>query len=186
MMSTSLKKCSVSAWDRDAVAAFDACRDDILVIERPILSEVAAAMKSARVHAWRAVVTLADADARAAQAMKTLSLDCPLLAADIAAVARSFLAQFDASEASLRVEVVTTSTCPKFHCDNTRIRLVTTYHGPGTEYAFAATPGDIHRGPTGALVFLKGHKHPTHSDAVLHRSPMVPLGVKRLCVVLDI
>lgn len=186
MTSTSPKRCYVTAWDRDVVAAFDASHDDILVIERPTLSEVAAAMKSARVHDWRAVVTMADADTRAAEAIKTLSLDCPLLAADIAAVARSFLAQFDASEASLRVEVVTTNTCPKFHCDNIRVRVVTTYHGPGTEYVLAATPDDIHRGPTGALIFLKGHKHPTHSDALLHRSPMVPAGVKRLCVILNI
>jgi hypothetical protein len=118
--------------------------------------------------------------------MEALHLDCPALAADVAAVAHSFLVQFGAARASLRVEVVTTNTCPKFHCDNVRVRVVTTYHGPGTEYVFAATPDDIHQGPTGALMFLKGHKHPTHADAVLHRSPMVPPGVKRLCVVLDV
>jgi hypothetical protein len=71
--------------------------------------------------------------------MEALHLDCPALAADVAAVVRSFLAQFGAARASLRVEVVTTNTCPKFHCDNIRVRVVTTYHGPGTEYVFAAT-----------------------------------------------
>lgn len=181
-----LEESRVTVWDRAAVASFDEGRDDIHIIERPPLPEVAVAMRAARVRDWRAVVTAADADARAAEALEALRLDCPALAADIAAVARSFLAQFDATEASLRVEMVTTASCPKFHCDNIRVRLVTTYHGPGTEYVFVATPDDIRRVPTGALMFLKGHKHPTHTDAVLHRSPMVPAGEKRLCVVLDI
>lgn len=183
--SSSPEAVRVTAWDLAAVASFDAGRDDIHVIERRTLPQVAAAVSAARVHEWRADVTAADADARAAAALEALHLDCPVLAADIAAVARSFLAQFGAARASLRVEVVTTNTCPKFHCDNIRVRVVTTYHGPGTEYVFRATPDDIRRGPTGALMFLKGHQHPTHSDAVLHRSPMVPPGEKRLCVVLD-
>ncbi|MBM4097672.1 MAG: DUF1826 domain-containing protein [Planctomycetes bacterium] len=186
MTNTALEVACVSAWDRAAVAAFDAGRDDILVIERPAPSHVAEAMRTARVHDWRCEVTAADAHARAGEALKALHLDCPALAADIAVVARSFLAQFEAVRASLRVEVVTTNTCPKFHCDNIRVRVVTTYHGPGTEYVFVGAPDDVRRGPTGALMFLKGHQHPMHSDAVLHRSPMVPAGVKRLCVVLDV
>lgn len=186
MTHTVLETGFVSAWDRAAVAAFDASQDDILVIERPTFPEVAVAMMTARVHSWRAVVTLDDADARVGVAMQALRLDCPALTADFASVARSFLAQFETPQASLRVEVVNTNTCPKFHCDNIRIRLVTTYHGPGTDYIFVASPNNIRQGPTGALMFLKGHQHPTHSNTVLHRSPMVPPGVKRLCVVLDI
>ena len=181
-----LEESRVTAWDRAAVTSFDEGRDDIHMIERHPLPEVAAAIRAARVHGWRAVVTSADADARAAEALEALRIDCPALAADITAVTRSFLAQFDATAASLRVEIVTIASCPKFHCDNIRVRLVTAYHGPGTEYVFVATPDDIRRVPTGALMFLKGHKHPTHADAVLHRSPMVLAGEKRLCVVLDI
>lgn len=176
----------VTAWNPDAVAAFDRSSADALLIERPPLPEVARAMHHARAHNWRARVSAADIDRHVAAGLAALDLDCPPLAADIAAVARSFLAQFDAESASLRIEVVTTDTCPKFHCDNIRVRVVTTYHGPGTEYVDTAAPDDIRGAPTGALLLLKGHKHPTHADAVLHRSPMVPAGEKRLCVVLDI
>lgn len=186
MTTSSLEQSRVAAWDRAAVTSFDEGRDDIHIIERHPPPEVAVAMRAARIHDWRAVVTAANADVCVAEAMETLHLDCPPLAADIAAVARSFLAQFDATEASLRVEVVATASCPKFHCDNIHARVVTTYHGPGTEYVFVAKPAHVRQAPTGALMFLKGHKHPTHADAVLHRSPMVPAGEKRLCVVLDI
>ncbi|MGL4553563.1 MAG: DUF1826 domain-containing protein, partial [Gemmataceae bacterium] len=43
----------------------------------------------------------------------------------------------------------------------------------------------IHSAPTSALVFLKGHEHPGYADEVHHRSPPVPPGGRRLCVVLD-
>jgi hypothetical protein len=81
---------------------------------------------------------------------------------------------------------VNKTTCPKFHCDNVRVRLVTTYLGPGTEYVGADAPQEVRSAPAFALVFLKGHKHPTHADAVHHRSPALPPGGKRLCVILDV
>ncbi len=118
--------------------------------------------------------------------MAALRLDCPALADDIAGLARSFLAQFGATEGSLRVELVDKTSCPKFHCDNVRVRLVTTYHGAGTEYVRADAPDDVRPTPTFALVFLKGHKHPNHADAVHHRSPPVPPGGRRLCAILDV
>jgi hypothetical protein len=80
--------------------------------------------------------------------------------------------------------MVKTQSCPKFHCDNVHVRLVTTYFGPATEYQFAGEDA-IQVAPLYSLVFLKGHKHPTHGDAVYHRSPEVPAGGKRLCVVID-
>lgn len=175
-----------AAWDREAVAVFDAGADDVLVIEREPLPAAAAAVRAVRVGAWRSPVTAATVEAKAAAGAVALGLDCPELAADVVIVARNFLAQFGASRAALRMEIVETASCPRFHCDNIRVRVVTTYHGPGTEYVFTSDPHAVRGAPTGALMFLKGHKHPTHADAVLHRSPMVPPGEKRLCVVLDI
>jgi hypothetical protein len=175
----------VMAWDRDEVAAFDLGRDDILVVARPPVPGIASAVASARVHDYRSGVTREDAAARAAEALAALRLDCPALADGIAGLAVSFLSQFGVMEASLRVELVDKTSCPKFHCDNVRVRLVTTCHGPGTEYVRADAPDDVRSSPAFALVFLKGHKHPNHADAVHHRSPPVPPGGKRLCVILD-
>lgn len=176
----------VTAWPRLTVAAFDRSTDDVLVLDRPPLPEVERAMVAARVRGWRADVTTADAPARVAEALADLALDCPPLAADIAAHARSTLAQFGVVSTELRVEVVDEVSCPKFHCDNTRVRLLCTYHGAGTEYVSADAPNAARAAPTFGLIFLKGHRHPTHADRVLHRSPALPAGTKRLCVVLTV
>lgn len=176
----------VTAWDREAVAAFDLGREDILIVERPPLPGIAGAVASARVHDFRSIVTSGNVHALAAESLAALNIDCPPLAEDIAALARNFLAQFGASEGSLRVEVVDRTSCPKFHCDSVRVRLVTAYHGAGTEYVRADAPDDVRSSPTFALVFLKGHKHAAHADSVHHRSPAVPAGGKRLCVFLDV
>lgn len=176
----------VTAWDGAEVAAFDLSRDDILVVQRPPVPGIADAIQSARVLYWRSTVTSENAEARATDAVAALDIDCPAFAEDIAALARGFLAQFGIGEAALRVEVVDKPTCPKFHCDNVRVRLVTTYHGPPTEYVCADTPEVVRAAPAFALVFLKGHQHPNHADAVHHRSPDVPTGGKRLCVILDV
>ena len=44
---------------------------------------------------------------------------------------------------------------------------------------------DILEAPPGSLVFLKGRTHPTHYAGVLHRSPPLVVGEKRLIAVLD-
>lgn len=106
------------------------------------------------------------------------------LANDVTSLVHSFLAEFERRSVSLRVEIVDTQSCPKFHCDNVHVRLVMTYVGPSTEYQYVGE-SDVRVSGLGSLVFLKGHKHPTHRDSVHHRSPAVPPGTKRLCVVID-
>lgn len=176
----------VTAWDWAEIAEFDHGREDILVVQRLPLPGIAQAVASARVHSYRSVVREASTEVRAAEAMAALHIDSLPLADDIVALSRGFLAQFGVEEASLRVEVVDKQSCPGFHCDNVRVRLVTTYHGPTTEYVRIDAPNKVRSVPTFALVFLKGHQHPGHADTVHHRSPAVPPGEKRLCVVLDV
>jgi hypothetical protein len=36
-----------------------------------------------------------------------------------------------------------------------------------------------------SLVFLKGHQHPTYQDCILHRSPALLVGEKRLCMIVN-
>lgn len=186
MTASTLLQRGVTVWEQKVVAAFDRSGEDILVLERSALAGIADAVASARVHGNKSVVTPASAEARAAEALDALRIECPALAEDIAALSRSFLAQFGVEEASLRVEVVDKQSCPKFHCDNVRVRLVTTYHGPTTEYVRVYEPDLVRAAPLFALVFLKGHQHPNHADAVHHRSPGVPTGGRRLCVILDV
>ncbi len=177
--------CEITAWDEDEVAAYDCGGEDILVLERPPVLGIADTISAARVLDWRSEVTGAFAEARATEALNALLIDNKALASDIVDLSRSFLAQFSVEEASLRVEVVDKQSCPKFHCDNVRIRLVTTYHGPTTEYVHTSALEQGQSAPLFALVFLKGHEHPSHLDSIHHRSPEVSPGEKRLCVILD-
>jgi hypothetical protein len=175
-----------SPWDIARVAAFDAGTEEVLVLERATVPGTSAAVREARLGEWRVRVTPARTHSAACTGLAELGIECEALADDIAGVAAGFLSQFGVTAASMRVEVVDTVSCPKFHCDNVRVRLVLTCHGPGTEYVAVDRPAEVAQAPTGALVFLKGHKHPTYADRTLHRSPAVPPGLKRMCVVLDI
>ena len=176
----------VTAWDSETLSSFDKSRKDILVIDRPPIPGLPSAMRAARVLNQRARVMASEVGPFVAEAVTYLHIDCPALIDDITELTRSFLAQFKLSTASLRIEVVTVASCPKFHCDNLLIRLVTTYHGPATEFIHVDRPDRIEQVRAGALVFLKGRAHPSHADEVHHRSPVVPYGEKRLCVVLDV
>ncbi|MGF1582918.1 MAG: DUF1826 domain-containing protein [Gemmataceae bacterium] len=175
----------ITAWDGDVVAAFDRGEEDILVVERPPVPGIAKTISAARVLDWGSEITGASIEAHIPEALDALLIANQALASDIVALSRSFLAQFSVEEASLRVEVVDKQSCPKFHRDNVRIRMVTTYHGPTTEYVPTSELEQIQSSPLFALVFLKGRKHPNYLDAIRHRSPEVPPGGKRLCVILD-
>jgi hypothetical protein len=173
-------------WDRGAVAAFDASdSDEVLVLECAPVPGAAEAVRGARVGEWRSTVTADRAAELARTGLAELRVWCAPLAAEVAALAGAFLAQFGLPAAHLRLEVLDTVSCPKFHCDNLRVRLVAACVGSGTEYVCADRPDDVFRAPPGALVFLKGHKHPTYADRVLHRSPPAAPGARRFCVVLD-
>jgi len=177
---------AANVWDRLTVAAFDeSATDEVLVLERAPVPGAVEALRGSRVGEWRAAVTADRAAELARTGLAELRVWCPPLADEVAVLAGAFLAQFDLSAAHLRLEVLDTISCPKFHCDNLRVRLVVACVGAGTEYVRADRPSDVYRTPPGALVFLKGHKHPTYADRVLHRSPPVAAGERRFCVVLD-
>ena len=175
----------MSAWDIEEVASFDSGQEDILIVKRLPVPGIEEAVASALVHDFRSKITGASSLALARESLIALNINCPQFASDIALLADTFLAQFEVTEAFLRVEVVHKATCPKFHCDNLRVRLVANYFGPATEYVHTDAPEAVFSAPPFSLVFLKGHKHPNHADSVHHRSPNIPNGSKRLCVVLD-
>ena len=107
------------------------------------------------------------------------------LADDILGLICGMLAGFDWPRVEVRFDLADVQACPKFHSDNVLVRLVTTYVGPGTEYIETRRPDVVHRAAPGSLVFLKGHRHPTHQDTILHRSPAIARGSRRLSVAID-
>jgi hypothetical protein len=167
------------------IGAFERGQQDILIVEQEPVPKLAGAISTARVVNTKGIVSSEDVDFKVTAAMAELALECPAFAERVIQLVRSFLAQFNRDTVTLRIETVNKATCPKFHCDNVRMRMFCTFLGPGTEYVLNDAPDDIRRAPTFSLVFLKGKKHLKHADTVHHRSPAVSPDDKRLCVVLD-
>ena len=109
------------------------------------------------------------------------------LVADIEALANRFAELTGKSSLRVRLEGVTTNACKKVHADYADVRLITTYAGPGTDYA-PHGDGDccLERVPTGAVALFKGCLFGEGHDPCLHRSPPIEgSGKARLVLVID-
>ncbi|AHM04714.1 hypothetical protein roselon_02387 [Roseibacterium elongatum DSM 19469] len=109
---------------------------------------------------------------------------------DIAALADLFAELMRARWLRLRLDVVTTNACRRFHIDAVTARLVCTYRGTGTQYGISTDGGEPRRiftVPTGAPILLRGTLWPeAPASGLLHRSPPIEgSGETRLVLVLD-
>jgi hypothetical protein len=116
--------------------------------------------------------------------------ECARLIGDVSAMAQIFAEVMAADYLAMRLEVVTSNACRKFHIDALRARLICTYRGTGTQYGSAPEDGDpyqIHTVPTGAPMILRGTEWPVRpACGFVHRSPPIEgTGETRLVLVLD-
>ena len=113
-----------------------------------------------------------------------------MLIDDITALANVFAEINQTKFLRLRLEVINTNKCSKFHIDAVTTRLVCTYRGPGTQYCFSADefdPSNICNVPTSSPIVMRGTLWPTEKRSdFLHRSPPIDgSGKTRLLLVLD-
>lgn len=113
-----------------------------------------------------------------------------LLVEDVAALSSIFADIMQAPYLRLRLDVINTNACRKFHVDNVTARLICTYRGTGTQYGFSTTgddPTQISTVPTGAPIVLRGTAwSETPLSGMLHRSPPIEgMNETRLVLVLD-
>lgn len=125
---------------------------------------------------------------RAAGTPECEERDC--LVGDIAALAFIFAEVMQADYLVMRLDIVETNACRKFHIDAVTARLICTYRGTGTQYGMSSDggpPPDILTVPTGAPIILRGTTSPVSAPAgFLHRSPPIEgTGETRLVLVLD-
>ncbi|MEM9061518.1 MAG: DUF1826 domain-containing protein [Pseudomonadota bacterium] len=109
---------------------------------------------------------------------------------DVAALADIFSGLMHAPYLMLRLDVIRSNACRKFHVDAVNARLICTYRGTGTQYGLSdngTDPSDVFTTPTGAPILLRGTLWPEHpSSGLLHRSPPIEnTGETRLLLVLD-
>ena len=121
------------------------------------------------------------------------ALHCALVE-DAARLAELFCSAMDLAKLELRLEVVRTDSCRKFHADYVTARLITTYVGEGTDWldeddaarvAAGETPRHINRLGCFDIRLFKG-KLATDCPAI-HRSPPIAqtTGGARLLLVLN-
>ena len=124
---------------------------------------------------------------------------------DITSVAEATAYLFDTEAVGIRLRLLNAAMCPRFHCDNLPVRLVTTYMGPGSEWlpeyainrAGLGAPsshrpeivndaGAIQRMNTGDIALIKGSGWEGNEEyGLVHRSPVLKEGEKRLLLTID-
>lgn len=171
--------CSAAIWKRQPLPAFQKWIDGLAPVQLP-----------------RARIMLRADTAR--DAMTDLSEACALpdceerkmLIDDVAALAAIFSSIVESRYLRLRLDVIDTNACRKFHIDAVTARLLCTYRGHATQYGNGAKgdhPVNIHEVPTGSPMILRGTLWPSAaSPGLLHRSPPIEgTGETRLVLVLD-
>ena len=120
---------------------------------------------------------------------------------DIACVVDMYGCLFDTSYVGLRLRMLSSAMCPRFHVDHVTCRLITTLVGGGTQWLpqaslllsdltpgakSAQNPSPFHTLACSDVALLKGSAWPGNENgAIMHRSPPVAPGDKRLVLTLD-
>lgn len=119
--------------------------------------------------------------------------DMPALRQDIAMLAVQHTSLTGGRQVRVRLEVVETDACRKFHADYVKVRTITTYLGQGTQWALAEAPDQIAASDNpairqldaGEVGLFKGRLW-QEVPVILHRSPPIGAsGEQRLVLVID-
>jgi hypothetical protein len=171
--------CAAVIWRRQPVAAFQSWID---ALDPRLLPQARLILRPQAVR---------DAASQVCEASGTpAGPEQEHLVDDIAALADIFAGLMRARWLRLRLDVVTTNACRRFHIDAVTARLVCTWRGTGTQYGIStdgAEPRRVFTVPTGSPILLRGTLWPEGPRAgLLHRSPPIEgTGETRALLVLD-
>ena len=173
LLSVTAPEVALAIWNRAAPAGL-AASIDALVLDA--VDDIEAAIE-APISAADLTVTLQDAGYN--------SDVVALLAEDIAALAGRFAAVVGRTRFKLRLEVIETDACRRFHSDFVTYRLLTTYRGQATQWIETDRPDAVAQMRAGEVAIFKGRML-LDDPPVLHRSPPIAAtGEPRLLLVLD-
>ena len=86
---------------------------------------------------------------------------------------------------AVRLDVVDTDACRRFHADYVPLRLLCTYVGPGTQWHRCDRADRVEQLAAGEVAIFKG-RDALDPPVLLHRSPPISrTGERRLLLVLD-
>ncbi len=167
-----------------------------VMVRRRLQSAVSAyaAQLCSQYESWRfgEVVSLTALQARLLQFLPALDGKQDFIA-DILLVAEMTACLFDTQRLGVRLELLNSTPCPRFHVDRIAARVLVTYHGSGTEWLHEADldrsalghrqppsvkadvcldPSHIKQADTGDLVLFKGEGWDGNEGrGWVHRSP---------------
>lgn len=130
---------------------------------------------------------------------------CSALIEDVVTLADAIAFLFETDTIGLRLRCLESAMCPRFHCDNIPVRLVATYHGPGSEWLpewavnrqglgaphpekpeIVIDSDAVQQLQVGDLALLKGSGWiGNEAHGLVHRSPNLPAGSRRLLLTID-
>jgi len=186
---------NLAVWQRGERADVSAHCQDLLQARHPL--------------ALRRTVAV-DALRNEPETVLPAAVACGPLGTDIAFIVDMFACLFELEQVGIRLLTLDAAMCPRFHVDRVHCRLLTTYGGPGTQwlrYGGLSRPWrdillDAEQGEPAArkeldtgsesiacqdVALLKGETWPDNEGhGLVHRSPQVEPGSKRLLLTLDI
>lgn len=105
---------------------------------------------------------------------------------DVRWLVGAYACLLDARRVGLRLRALEGAMCPRFHVDHVPARLICTYAGPGSEWLAAPDAVQVEQLSTGDVAVLKGERWlGNEGQGLVHRSPAVPAGQRRLMLTLD-
>ena len=119
--------------------------------------------------------------------------------ADVSWLVSAFACLLGARRIGVRLRLLDKAMCPRFHVDHVPVRLITTYAGIGSQWlregvmdrrqlghADAEPSERIEQIHCGEVALLKGTKwHGNEGHGLIHRSPSLKTGERRLILTLD-
>lgn len=182
---------------------------NIAIFERPMPAEIAlsAQAQCQTERAWQYSWLGQPDDAMVADLLRQLPAPeaAKPLVDDIATIAEAMAFLFETRTIGLRLRLLDGAMCPRFHCDNLPVRLVTTYVGPGSEWLpedainrqglgaphpdkpeIATDGAAVRRLSPGDIGLIKGSGWiGSEKRGLVHRSPALESGSKRLLMSID-
>ncbi len=137
------------------------------------------------------------------------SLEAAAFRADVRELCELLRELTECGRIGVRIAVVETALCPRFHVDHIALRLTCTYVGPGTQVLpnhavdrtrlswtkdssraddclIESMSGQVVQAGTGDVVFLKGEGWRDNSgNGAVHRSPPLAAGERRVLLTLE-
>lgn len=123
-------------------------------------------------------------------------VEADAIAGDVAMLGGRLARLLDRDRLAVRLEVVETDACRKFHADHVSVRLIRTYAGAATQWLDARDAAALKAGAepdgltirqlgTGDVALFKGRQW-APDGAIVHRSPPIAgTGQRRLVLVID-